>query len=286
MDAAGHIAAHRGAGAAFVAGGVRSFVRDDGEGDAVLLVHGLPASSYLYRKVIPELAARGLRAVAVDLPGLGLAETPVGFDYRIIGLGRWLASAVDALDLGRFHLVVHDAGGPVGFELARRAPERIRSLTILDTVVRLPTRPFPGEVYSRISHRVGAVMGSPWLWRSMMRRVGVLDPAAISDAEIEAYRLLALGRDSGAGYLNIMRSLRDHGAVGSYEDVVDSSRVPHPVQLLWGGSDPILRLRSRGAEMFDATRLGTMSVIRGRHYPQEESAPQIAEAVRRLAERS
>jgi pimeloyl-ACP methyl ester carboxylesterase len=284
-DSSAIIDQHRSAGRSFVAGGVRSFVRSAGSGDAVLLVHGLPASSFLYRKVIPELADRGLRPVAVDLPGLGLADTPADFDYRIAGLGMWLERAVDALELERFHLVVHDAGGPVGFELARRVPGRVRSLTILDTVVALPTTPFPGELYSRRARRVGKLMGSPGLWRLMMRRVGVADPRALSDAEIDAYRLLALGEHAGAGYLNIMRRLREREAVGTYHDVVDHTRVAYPVQVLWGGTDPILSLRTRGMEMLAATRLDSMTVVEGRHYLQEEAAPQIAHAVQRLAGR-
>ena len=149
------IAAHHAAGATFTAGGVQSFVRSEGTGTPVLLVHGLPASSYLYRKVIPELASHGLRAVAFDLPGMGLADRPTTFDYRISGLGDFAAAAVESLGLTSFHLVVHDAGGPVGFELVRRRPEAIRSLTILDTVVELPSTPFPGELWARVSGHAG-----------------------------------------------------------------------------------------------------------------------------------
>src|SRR5437879_6217825 len=110
------IAAHRNAGRRFEAGGISSFVREQGEGDPVVCMHGVPASSFLYRKVIAELADRGLRGVAFDLPGLGLADRPDDFDYTWTGLGRFGVAAVDALALDRFHLVVHDIGGPVGFE--------------------------------------------------------------------------------------------------------------------------------------------------------------------------
>ena len=129
------IRAHRGAGRMFSAAGVRSFVRSGGSGESVVHIHGLPASSFLYRKVLDEVAAHGYRALAFDLPGLGLAERPRDFSYTIPALSQWCAAAVDALELERFHLVVHDAGGPVGFGLAARMPERIKSLTILDTVV-------------------------------------------------------------------------------------------------------------------------------------------------------
>jgi pimeloyl-ACP methyl ester carboxylesterase len=106
-----------------------------GDGEPVLCIHGIPASSFLYRKVLPVLARRGLRAIAFDLPGLGLAERPEAFDYTWSGLAEWCAAAVDELGLGRFHLVVHDYGGPVGFELCARIPERIRSLTIRNTLI-------------------------------------------------------------------------------------------------------------------------------------------------------
>src|SRR5215211_8101175 len=126
---------HRAAGRQFEAGGVRSFVRERGDGEPVVCLHGVPVSSFLWRKVLPELAARELRGVAFDLPGLGLAERPESFDYTWTGLGRFARAAVDALGLERFHLVVHDIGGPVGFELAAAVPERLRSLTVLDTLI-------------------------------------------------------------------------------------------------------------------------------------------------------
>ena len=67
--------------------------------------------------------------MSFDLPGLGFADRPSDFDYTFTGLGRFAVAAVDVLGLDRFHLVVHDAGGPVGFELAAAIPDRVRSLT-------------------------------------------------------------------------------------------------------------------------------------------------------------
>src|SRR5947209_5473080 len=116
-DSAAVVERHRAAGRDFEAAGLRSFVREAGDGDPVVCVHGVPASCFLYRKVLAELATRGLRGVAFDLPGLGLAERPADFDYTWTGLGGFARAAVDALELDGFHLVVHDIGGPVGFEL-------------------------------------------------------------------------------------------------------------------------------------------------------------------------
>jgi haloalkane dehalogenase len=64
------LGAHEHAGHRFEAGGVRSFVREQGDGPAVVCVHGMIGTSFLYRKVLAELATRGLRGVAFDLPGV------------------------------------------------------------------------------------------------------------------------------------------------------------------------------------------------------------------------
>src|ERR1700760_4551153 len=152
---------YRSSGRAFSAGEIRSFVLDDGprDGEPVVCVHGVPASAYLYRKVVPALAARGLRGIAVDLPGLGLAERPADADYSWTGLGRWLGSAIDALGLDRFHLVVHDIGGPIGFEVAAADPQRVRSLTVLNSPVAVQTfqRPWMMEPFAH------PILGEAWL---------------------------------------------------------------------------------------------------------------------------
>ena len=91
--------------------------------------------AYLYRKVLPELASRELEGVAMDFPGLGFADRPADFDYTWTGLSAWLEKALAAAQIDSFHLVVHDLGGPIGFDLVRRILQRILSLTVLNTLV-------------------------------------------------------------------------------------------------------------------------------------------------------
>src|SRR5918911_4138755 len=129
------IAVHQAAGRRFQAGGVASFVREEGQGAAVVMLHGVPTSSFLYRKVVPALAEQGLRAITFDFPGLGLADRPAAFDYSWSGLARWTGEALDALGVDRCHLVVHDIGGPIGCEWAVRNPGRVHSLTALNTLL-------------------------------------------------------------------------------------------------------------------------------------------------------
>jgi haloalkane dehalogenase len=275
------VATHRAAGALFDAGGVTSFVRAEGEGAPVLLMHGLPSSSFLYRKVIPELAGYGLRGLSFDLPGLGLADRPPDFDYTFTGLGRFAVAAVDALALDRFHLVVHDAGGPVGFELAATIPERIRSLTLLNTVVDMDNVPFPMEVYARFA------TGDRWpalppasITREIVYRVGIRNRAAVPADEVDVYRELVLREDNGRGYLKIMRNLeRTPGKARLYKRVVDTRRSPYPVQIVWGADDRVLPLRKHGFRAREAAGLGTIITMPGKHYFQEDMAPEIAAVV-------
>ena len=275
------IADHQAAGRAFVAGGVRSFVREQGQGDPIVLFHGLPASSFLYRKVIPRLAERGYRALALDLPGLGFAERPPDFDYTFAGLGRWAATAVDSLGMGRFHLVVHDAGGPVGFEMIATMPERIRSLTVLNTVIDLDSVPFPMEFYARFA------VGEHWpalppasVTREVLYRVGIGNRKATPPAEADAYRELVLREDNGRAYLQLMRNLdRTRKSATNYAAVVDTRRVPYPVQVIWAADDRTLPLRRHGWKAREATGLPTIQTLPGKHYFQEDMAPEVATAV-------
>ncbi len=205
---------------------------------AGVLVSAVPASSFLYPKLIPELASRGYDALSFDLPGLGLADRSPDLDHSTRGLGGFSAAAVNAFGLGAFHLVVHAAGGPVGFELALRMQDRIRSPTVLNTTSALSPAPYPGELFARVAGRMPGPMTRPDVWRLMMRRVGVADEQSLSDAELDAWRVLALGPDGGARYLRTMRSLRPSHRGDAYTSVLDSTRTPYTVAVMGARSTP------------------------------------------------
>jgi haloalkane dehalogenase len=279
------IEAHRLAGREFAAGGVRSFVREAGEGEAVVCLHGVPTSSYLYRKVLDELAARGLRGLAFDLPGLGLAERPARFDYTWTGLGRFCAAAVETLELERFHLVVHDIGGPVGFELAGAAPQRIASLTLLNTIVAVDTfrRPWSMEPFARrgLGELYLRTLTKP-AFRALMALQGIADRRATGRDELDAYVDLLKRGDGGAAFLRIMRGFeRTPAKRALYERAVRD--VPYPVQVVWGERDPALKLAVHGEQARRAAGVETVYRLPGKHFLQEDQAPAIAERVAALA---
>lgn len=276
---------HRAAGRELDAGGVRSFVREEGDGDPVVCIHGVPTSSFLWRKVLPELAGHGLRGVAFDLPGLGLAERPQGYDYTWTGLGRFARAAVDALGLDRLHLVVHDIGGPVGFELAAAEPDRIRSLTVLNAMVEVDRfkRPWSMEPFARrgVGEAYLAGMTGP-TFRMMWNLLGVRDRSATPADEVHAYVSLLKREDRGRAFLRIMRGFE---RTPEKRDLYVSTLrdVPYPVQVVWGADDPALTLARYGEEARRAAALEEIHRLPARHFLQEDQAPAVARLIAALA---
>jgi haloalkane dehalogenase len=275
---------HEAAGRHFEAAGVGSFVLDSGDGEAVVLMHGVPVSSFLYRKVVPELAARGLHGIAFDLPGLGLAERPADFDYSWSGLARWTAAAIDALGIQRCHLVVHDIGGPIGFEWAIRNPDRLLSVTALDTFVDAASfhRPWPMHPFSIRG------VGEIWL-RSMMRDpfrqayylTGIADRSAVPSEEVDAHHALLKRGDRGHAFLRIMRGfeLTDEKERFFFEGLADR---PYPAKVVWGERDRMLG-KSRRLKVQRALDVADAILLPAKHFLQEDQAPAVAEAIAALA---
>jgi haloalkane dehalogenase len=275
---------HRSAGREFEAGGVQSFVREQGDGDPVVLMHGIPVSSFLYRKVLPLLAERGLRGVAFDLPGLGLAEKPGGFDYSWSGLGRWTGEAIDALGLDRCHLVLHDIGGPIGLEWALRNRERIRSLTVLDTLIDvahfrrvwtmdLAAPPLIGPLW------VATIRPPVARWLFYMQGIG--DRSATPAHEIDAHIALLHRGGGGSSFRKIVRGfeLTEEKERFYSEGLREAG---WPATILWADRDPALGEDRRRA--FEDALDVEAKVISAKHFLQEDQAPAVADAIAGVAD--
>ena len=105
---------------------------DEGDGPPLVLVHGTPTWSFLYRHLIASLS-RSFRVIAVDHLGFGLSEKPEHAPYRPEDHARRLTALIDHLALSDITLVVHDVGGPIGLSYAIERPENIRALVLFNT---------------------------------------------------------------------------------------------------------------------------------------------------------
>ena len=112
-------------------GEVDVFYREVGPVDApvLLLLHGFPTSSHMFRDLLPELA-NSYRVIAPDLPGFGQTKAPPRghFDYTFDALAEVIGGFVEALGLNRYALYIFDYGAPVGLRLAMRHPERVSAI--------------------------------------------------------------------------------------------------------------------------------------------------------------
>jgi haloalkane dehalogenase len=258
----------------------------------VVMVHGNPTWSFLWRKVIARLPE--FRCVAPDLLGLGLSDKlPRTRDHTPERHAGALAELVAALDLRGVVLAGQDWGGPIaalaGSLLESPSGGRIAGLVLANTAVILPSR-LRGTAFHRfarvplISNIVFQDLGFPL--RSLGRVQG--DPRSIRGAVARAYRWplrrirdrvapLALARmvPDGPDHPSVPALRRGEAWVRSF---------PGPIALVWGTRDPILgRALGRHAEAFPAA---PVTRTPAGHFLQEEVPDELAAAVRDVARRA
>lgn len=266
-------------GAPLAVPGLASRIWREGEGEPVVCLHGVPASGFLYRKVLPALAGHGLQGVTFDLPGMGFAERVEDFDYSWSGLAQWVVKALDTAGIKDFHLVVHDIGGPVGFDVISRIPGRIRSLTVLNTLVYAASfhRPWVMEPFGYRGLGEAWLMGllSPMVI-PIMRLIAVHEGA--SNAEIRAYAALLAQGDRGRAFLKVMRGF-ERTAEFEARTVAALRARQFPAQIIWGAQDPALRMKKFAPELCAVLGLDGWKELRGKHFLQEDSPRELAEQI-------
>jgi haloalkane dehalogenase len=129
---------------------------DVGAGDPIVFLHGNPTSSYLWRNVIAGLEGIG-RCLAPDLIGMGRSGVAPAGRYRLADHARYLDAWFAALDLRRATLVLHDWGSALGFDWARRHPDRVAALVYMEAIV----RPVTWAEWPENARKVFQAMRSP-----------------------------------------------------------------------------------------------------------------------------
>ena len=163
--------------------GLRMAYVDEGAGQTVLLLHGEPSWSYLYRKLIPVLTDAGLRAVAPDLIGFGRSDKPAEqSDYTYARHVEWLRSVLfDRLDLTDIVLVCQDWGGLIGLRLVAEHPDRFARVVAANTGLPDGTRRLPDAWWKFHDF----VQRTPDLPISFLVRAACVD--GLTDEEAAAY---------------------------------------------------------------------------------------------------
>jgi haloalkane dehalogenase len=259
--------------------GLRMHYVEEGRGDPVLLLHGEPTWSYLYRKMIPALAEVG-RALAPDYFGFGRSDKPVdrgwySYDRHYESIERF----AEELDLRELTVVVQNWGGPIGLRLAVERPERVARLVIMNTGVGVRA---PSEEWLR--------------FREFVRRVGTeLQPGQLvkitcvtelPDEIVAAYDAPFPTPESKSGpvmFPELVATEPDHPSAAKMLEVREAlARWDKPALILFSDSDPIFSPRDgeRMAERIPGAEPAETIAGAG-HFLQEDKGEELGERIAR-----
>ncbi len=253
----------------------------------VLLLHGNPTWSFLWRKVIDGLD--GLRAVAPDLLGLGFSDRlPKLADHSVDRHADAIAELASALDLEGLILVGQDWGGPIAAATGARLPERVAGLLLANTAVALPRIP-RGTAFHRfarmpiVSDLVFRGLGFP----QIALRFTQGDRRSIAGDVARAYRWPLRRRSDRIAPLALARMVPDgldHPSMPALRrGEAWALAFDGPVSLVWGQRDPILgRALARHERAFPQAEVKRTAAG---HFLQEEVPEILAEGIRDLASR-
>jgi pimeloyl-ACP methyl ester carboxylesterase len=210
---------------------------DAGTGPAVVLVHGTPSHSYIWRNVVPGLRDAGYRTLVFDLLGYGLSERPVGRDTSVAAQVRVLERLLEARGIDRANLAGHDIGGAVAMTFALRNRERVSKLALIDPV---SYDSWPSETWQEIiRNRLPEYeKQSEEEFREMMTRqlrMTVHDRERMTGEVLEAYLEPLSGALGRASFFE--HQVRHYDSRYTREISGDLQKLSMPVRILWGEED-------------------------------------------------
>ncbi len=262
-----------------------------GVGDPIVLLHGNPTSSYLWRNVIPQLQSVG-RCLAPDLIGMGRSGKAPGGAYRLADHVRYLDGWLEALDLRRVTLVVHDWGSALGFHWARRHPERVKALVYMEAIV----RPLTWAEWPEAARKVFQAMRSPGGEEMVLAKnvfVERILPASVlrglTTEEMDHYR--EPFREPGEGRRPTLTWPREIPIDGEPADVVAlvddyaGWLATSPLPKLFVNGNPGTILVGAQREFCRTWPNQQEVTVRGSHFLQEDSPVEIGQAIARLLRR-
>ncbi len=266
--------------------GLRMHFVDEGPADGaiVLLLHGEPSWSYLYRKMIPPLAAAGLRAVAPDLIGFGKSDKPAAkSDYSYAGHVAWLRSFITALDLRGIALFCQDWGSLIGLRVAAENPERFARIVLGNGGMPTGDEEFPRAF---LIWRAFA-RWSPWFPIGRIVQAGTV--SELSSAEMAAYDApfpTARYKAGARAFPTLVPTEPDNVASDANRRAWESlSRFDKPFLTTFSNRDPITRGGERPflARVPGAQGQPHVKIDNAGHFLQEDKPDELAEILIRFA---
>jgi pimeloyl-ACP methyl ester carboxylesterase len=272
--------------------GIELFYREAGpsDGPTVLLLHGWPASSHMFRDLLPKLADR-FHLIAPDYPGFGYSAQPSidAFDYSFANLATLIEHFVDALGITKVSLYVQDYGGPIGMRIATKRPELIRAIVVQNSNFHLEgvsenLAPLAKYWEDQSPEVEAAVRG--FLTRettTFQYTHGVQYPERISRDAIELNQLNLDRPGNDRIQLALLRDYQTNIALYPQWQAYLREQRP-PMLVIFGKNDPFFT--PAGAEAIGRDNPNaTVIPLEGGHFALEEHSTIIATEMRALADR-
>jgi cis-3-alkyl-4-acyloxetan-2-one decarboxylase len=261
-----------------------------GQGRPVILFHGNPTWSFLWRKVVAELLDEPVQLICPDLLGLGCSSRPSVADMGNLDVHQQIMhDLVTHLDLRDAVFVGQDWGGPIGLLAFSRQPERLAGMVILNTVVGPPKQDFKATTFHKfaqtplLSDVAFRVLGFPQ--NALHTAQG--DRSSIRGSVARAYRWPLRGLKRNAAPLALARMVPDSWEHPSVPKLQECQALvtgfEGPSAIVWGDQDPILgRLRRRTERLMPNAEV---TATDAGHFLQEEVPAKIAAGVRSVLRR-
>ena len=261
--------------------GMRMHYVDEGRGDPILLLHGEPTWSYLYRKMIPLLAST-FRVIAPDYLGFGRSDKPLQIaDYTYDLHTRSIASLIETLDLRRATVVVQDWGGPIGLRVATERKDRFARIVALNTGLFSSSKNWPTPGFMQ--------------WRNFAERVGldmqvgrVIQASTTSELDEETLRGYEAPwpvREARAGVaafpLLVPLTTDDPNAAAMLRVMDELREWEVPALVCWSDGDPVFPPAAGRAmaRLLPGARGEVHEVKGASHMLQEDKGEEIAQRI-------
>lgn len=237
---------------------------DVGDGPVVVLLHGFPQSSHVWRSLAPALASR-FRVIAPDLLGTGDSSKPLDASLSLHAQAGYVRELLAALSVERFAVVGHGLGGGIAQLLALEGPG-VEALVLLDAV---PLDARPGAV---VRAPPGSSMGPSETTIRSTFRAGMAHPDRMSDGDLAEYLRPFAGPDGEAALLRLARAMEGDRLPNPTDKLGD---LQIPVLIFWGEDDPFLPAEV-GERLNAAIPSSTLGILPGcRHFLVDDAAETI-----------
>ena len=249
---------------------------DKGEGKVILLLHGVPTSGWLYRKMIDGLVNKGYRVIVPDMLGFGNSDNPDGYElYNEKNHGKRILELMDALKINTWTHVTHDAGGLWTWELLKQDKQRIEKLILLNTIIYEEGFNPPIRMEKGFFAKT-----SMWMYRNgittNMLLKGLFKSGLVENnltkTEVEGYKKpLKEGKTKGMYYF----FSKTCNALPDNDSLVKSLEIP--VALIWGKHDKMLQINPQKKQLINALKIDekNIHIIDAKHFIQEEKPGKI-----------